>query len=99
VRVALDTQLAVGTATGIGVYQRDLARALVEIGVEVRALRFIALDPWRFDRRVIWDQALLPILALRSGADVLHAASPCTTWRGCACKRTRGRTRAPTSVR
>ena len=74
-RVALDTQLAVGTATGIGVYQRDLARALVEIGVEVRALRFSALDPWRFDRRVIWDQALLPILALRSGADVLHAAS------------------------
>ena len=26
--VALDTQLAVGTATGIGVYQRDLAQAL-----------------------------------------------------------------------
>jgi glycosyltransferase involved in cell wall biosynthesis len=75
VRVALDTQLAVGTATGIGVYQRDLARALIAAGTEVRALRFPALDPWRFDRRVIWDQAILPLLAARSGADVLHAAS------------------------
>jgi glycosyltransferase involved in cell wall biosynthesis len=75
VRVALDTQLAVGTATGIGVYQRDLARALIASGTEVRALRFPALDPWRFDRRVVWDQAILPLLAARSGADVLHAAS------------------------
>lgn len=74
-RVALDTQLSVGTATGIGVYQRDLARALPGAGVEVRALQFSALDPWRFDRRVIWDQLILPVLALRSGADVLHAAS------------------------
>ena len=74
-RVALDTQLAVGTATGIGVYQRDLARALTAGGTDVRALQWPALDPWRFDRRVIWDQALLPLLALRSGADVLHAAS------------------------
>jgi glycosyltransferase involved in cell wall biosynthesis len=75
VRVALDTQLAVGTATGIGVYQRDLARALVAGGTEVRALQFPALDPWRFDRRVIWDQAVLPVLAARSGADVFHATS------------------------
>jgi glycosyltransferase involved in cell wall biosynthesis len=75
VRVALDAQLAVGTATGIGVYQRDLARALAAAGTDVRALQFPALDPWRFDRRVIWDQVLLPFLAARSGADVLHAAS------------------------
>jgi glycosyltransferase involved in cell wall biosynthesis len=75
VRVALDTQLAVGTATGIGVYQRDLAQALRDIDVDVKELRFSLMNPWRFDRRVIWDQALLPLLALRSGADVLHAAS------------------------
>jgi glycosyltransferase involved in cell wall biosynthesis len=75
VRVALDTQLAVGTATGIGVYQRDLARALIAGGTDVRELQFPALDPWRFDRRVIWDQVLLPLLAMRSGADVVHAAS------------------------
>ena len=74
-RVALDTQLAVGTATGIGVYQRDLAQALRDIDVDVQELHLPLLNPWRFDRRVIWDQALLPILALRSGADVLHAAS------------------------
>ena len=75
VRVALDTQLAVGTATGVGVYARDLAAALIASGIEVRALQFPLLDPWRFDRRVIWDQGLLPLLALRSGADVLHATS------------------------
>jgi glycosyltransferase involved in cell wall biosynthesis len=74
-RVALDTQLSVGTATGIGVYQRDLADALIANGIDVKALRFSLLDPWRFDRRVIWDQVLLPLLALRSGADVLHASS------------------------
>ena len=68
-------QLAVGTATGIGVYQRDLARALVAGGTDVRPLQLPALDPWRFDRRVLWDQAVLPLLAARSGADVLHAAS------------------------
>jgi glycosyltransferase involved in cell wall biosynthesis len=74
-RVALDTQLAVGTATGIGVYQRDLAGALIENGIDVKQMHAPWLDPWRFDRRVIWDQVLLPLLALRSGADVLHASS------------------------
>ena len=74
-RVALDTQLAVGTATGIGVYERDLARALARANVDVRALAAPRFDPWRFDRRVVWDQLLLPVLAARSGADVLHAAS------------------------
>jgi glycosyltransferase involved in cell wall biosynthesis len=75
IRVALDTQLAVGTATGIGVYQRDLAGALIENGIDVKQMHAPWLDPWRFDRRVIWDQVLLPLLALRSGADVLHASS------------------------
>jgi glycosyltransferase involved in cell wall biosynthesis len=73
--VALDTQLAVGTATGAGVYQRDLATALRAAGVDVRALAAPRLDPWRFDRRVAWDQLLLPLAAARSGAAVLHAAS------------------------
>jgi glycosyltransferase involved in cell wall biosynthesis len=75
VRVALDAQLTLGTATGAGVYQRDLARALVAAGTDVRLLRLPGLDPWRFDRRVLWDQVVLPVLAARSGADVLHAAS------------------------
>jgi len=73
--VALDTQLAVGTATGAGVYQRDLARALRSAGVDVRALQAPHLDPWRFDRRVLWDQLLLPLAAARSGAHVLHASA------------------------
>jgi len=73
--VALDTQLAVGTATGIGVYERDLAAALRAQGVDVRALAAPKLDPWRFDRRLFWDQVLLPLAAARSGATLLHAAS------------------------
>ncbi|MDB5073715.1 MAG: hypothetical protein JWM87_4826 [Candidatus Eremiobacteraeota bacterium] len=73
--VALDTQLAVGTATGIGVYQRDLASALTSAGIDVRALSAPRIDPWRFDRRVLWDQVLLPLQAARSGAALLHASS------------------------
>ncbi len=73
--VALDTQLAVGTATGIGVYQRDLARALRTQNVDIRVLSAPWLNPWRFDRRVLWDQALLPLQAARSGATLLHASA------------------------
>ncbi len=73
--VALDTQLAVGTATGIGVYQRDLATALRHIGIDVRELQAPRLDPWRFDRRVLWDQVLMPLAAARSGATLLHATA------------------------
>jgi glycosyltransferase involved in cell wall biosynthesis len=75
VTVALDTQLAVGTATGIGVYQRHLARALAAGGTDVRPLQAPWLDPWRFDRRVLWDQVLLPALLARSGAGLLHATA------------------------
>jgi glycosyltransferase involved in cell wall biosynthesis len=73
--VALDTQLAVGTATGAGVYQRDLAAALLAAGADVRPLCAPWLDPWRFDRRVLWDQVLLPLQAARSGATLLHASA------------------------
>ncbi len=73
--VALDTQLAVGTATGVGVYQRDLALALRGENVDVRPLAARWLNPWRFDRRVLWDQLLLPIAAARSGATLLHASA------------------------
>ncbi len=41
----------------------------------MRALAAPWLDPWRFDRRVAWDQVLFPLLAARSGAAVIHAAS------------------------
>ncbi|MBV8579144.1 MAG: glycosyltransferase family 4 protein [Candidatus Eremiobacteraeota bacterium] len=73
--VALDTQLAIGTATGIGVYQRDLAAALLAESVAVRELRLPGLDPWRFDRRILWDQLFLPLQAARSDATVLHATA------------------------
>jgi len=32
-------------------------------------------DSWRFDRRVVWDQALLPLRTLGTGAQLLHCAS------------------------
>jgi len=73
--VALDAQLAVGTATGIGTYARDLATALGAEGVTVRKLQAAWLDPWRFDRRFLWDQVLLPLAAARSGATLLHATA------------------------
>lgn len=73
--VALDMQLAVGHATGIGEYVRGLGPALRDCGVEVIELREPRLDPWRFDRRVLWDQLLLPQRARASGAELLHCAS------------------------
>jgi glycosyltransferase involved in cell wall biosynthesis len=75
VRVALDAQLAVGTATGIGEYVSGLRAALPAEGIDVVSLSAASLDPWRFDRRVIWDQVLLPLAARRAGADLLHCAS------------------------
>jgi glycosyltransferase involved in cell wall biosynthesis len=75
VRVALDAQLTVGTATGIGEYVRGLVEALRRKGVDVAELREPRLDPWRFDRRVLWDQVLLPSRARASGASLLHCAS------------------------
>jgi glycosyltransferase involved in cell wall biosynthesis len=68
-------QLALGTATGIGEYVRGLEQALRARGVVVAALQEKTLDPWRFDRRVMWDQIVLPLRARASKADILHCAS------------------------
>lgn len=73
--VALDAQLTIGTATGIGEYVEGLADALEADGVDVVRLFEPRIDPWRFDRRVYWDQVLLPQRARASGADVLHCAA------------------------
>jgi glycosyltransferase involved in cell wall biosynthesis len=75
VKVALDAQLMVGTATGIGEYVRGLAGALEKRGLDVVALRDPQLDPWRFDRRVIWDQLVLARRARAAGAQILHCAA------------------------
>jgi len=75
-RVAFDAQLAVGTATGIGEYANELLQALrADDQCETIPLRSERLDPWRFDRRVLWDQFALPWKAANSGATLLHAAS------------------------
>ncbi|MGA2758851.1 MAG: glycosyltransferase family 1 protein [Candidatus Cybelea sp.] len=74
-KVALDAQLSVGTATGIGEYVTGLSSALRRQRVDLVELREPRLDPWRFDRRVLWDQAILPWRAHASGADLLHCAS------------------------
>ncbi|MDQ2865572.1 MAG: glycosyltransferase family 4 protein [Candidatus Eremiobacteraeota bacterium] len=74
-RVAVDAQLAVGTSTGIGEYVRGLIRALRACGTDVVALSEPRLNPWRFDRRVLWDQFVLPARAKRSGAMLLHCAA------------------------
>ncbi|GAC1492004.1 MAG: glycosyltransferase family 1 protein [Vulcanimicrobiaceae bacterium] len=74
-RVGLDAQLARGTATGIGEYVRGLGTSLRAAGVDVVTLESQRFDPWRFDRRVAWDQVLLPIAAARARVDLLHCAS------------------------
>ncbi len=74
-KIAVDAQLTVGTATGIGEYVRGLIAALRAQGADVVELSEPQLDPWRFDRRVLWDQVHLPQRARAEGADVLHCAS------------------------
>jgi len=77
-RVGIDLQLAHGTATGIGEYALGLLAALHahESGrVEAVALESAAFDPWRFDRRVLWDQVALPLEAARARVDLVHCVS------------------------
>jgi glycosyltransferase involved in cell wall biosynthesis len=74
-KVAIDVQQTVGTPTGIGAYCRGLLDALPHAGVRAVALRAEGYDPWRFDRRVVWDQVLLPAAAAMSGARLLHCTS------------------------
>ncbi|HUN29074.1 MAG TPA: hypothetical protein VMV65_04680, partial [Alphaproteobacteria bacterium] len=74
-KVAVDAQLAVGTATGIGEYVRGLIDALRVDGIDVIELSEPKLDPWRFDRRVFWDQVLLPQRVRQVAPDLVHCAS------------------------
>jgi glycosyltransferase involved in cell wall biosynthesis len=72
-RVAVETQFAIGTPTGLGVYARNLYAALNQTaGIEAVALEDPRFDLWRFDRRVYWDQIRAPMLANRARADVVH---------------------------
>jgi glycosyltransferase involved in cell wall biosynthesis len=74
-RIGLDAQLALGTATGIGEYVTGLGAALRARGCDVTSLSQPVLDPWRFDRRVLWDQIGLPLAALAARVDILHGAA------------------------
>lgn len=71
--VALDAQLTLGTATGIGEYIRGLTRGFVADDLRLRQLRASWCDPWRFDRRVLWDQCVLPLQTGR--ADLVHCTA------------------------
>jgi glycosyltransferase involved in cell wall biosynthesis len=73
VRVAVETQYAVGNSTGLGAYASGLYEALRRRGdVDAVALQDPLLDLWRFDRRVYWDQIRAPGLAKRLRADIVH---------------------------
>jgi glycosyltransferase involved in cell wall biosynthesis len=82
VRLALETQFALGTPTGLGVYAGRLAAALRARGdVEVIDIADPALDIWRFDRRLWWDQVRAPALARAARADVAHFTGGTLPWR------------------
>ncbi|HEV2908530.1 MAG TPA: glycosyltransferase family 1 protein [Candidatus Eremiobacteraceae bacterium] len=81
-RVALDTQFALGTPTGLGVYATRVAHALRARGdVDVVELRDDRFDLWRFDRRVYWDQLRARRLAREAHADVVHWTGGTLPWR------------------
>jgi glycosyltransferase involved in cell wall biosynthesis len=75
VRVGLDAQNGIGTATGLGEYTEGLALGLAACGIDVVRLCEPRLDPWRFDRRVLWDQVLLPSAARAAHVDLLHCTA------------------------
>jgi glycosyltransferase involved in cell wall biosynthesis len=82
VRVAIETQFAVGSPTGLGVYAAHLASALRARGeVEVVEMCDRSIDVWRFDRRVRWDQLRAPRIARMSRADVVHFTGGTLPWR------------------
>jgi glycosyltransferase involved in cell wall biosynthesis len=73
VRVAVETQYAVGTSTGLGSYASRLFEALRRRhDVEAIELHDERFDLWRFDRRLYWDQIRAPALARRVRADIVH---------------------------
>ncbi|HME82419.1 MAG TPA: glycosyltransferase family 1 protein [Candidatus Eremiobacteraceae bacterium] len=81
-RVAIETQFARGTATGLGVYASSLAAALrARSDVEVVELRDDSFDLWRFDRRAYWDQLRVRRLAREAHADVIHFTGGTLPWR------------------
>lgn len=81
-RVAIETQFARGTATGLGVYASRLVAALRERNdVEVIELAEPGFDLWRFDRRVYWDQLRVRRLARAAHADVMHFTGGTLPWR------------------
>jgi glycosyltransferase involved in cell wall biosynthesis len=80
-RVAIETQYARGTATGLGVYASALAKALAaRADVDVVELHDPRFDVWRFDRRVYWDQVRAPRLAAAARADVVHFTGGTLPW-------------------
>lgn len=81
-RIAIETQFARGTPTGLGVYASCLAAALRERGdVEVVELAEPGYDLWRFDRRVYWDQLRVRRLARTARSDVVHFTGGTLPWR------------------
>lgn len=73
VRVAVETQFAVGSSTGLGTYATGLYNALQRRSdIDAVALQDPRIDLWRFDRRVYWDQIRAPMLARGLQADVVH---------------------------
>jgi len=81
IRVALETQFARGTSTGLGVYASELAEALRARGdVEVVELADERFDLWRFDRRLYWDQLRVRRLARAAHADIVHFTGGTLPW-------------------
>lgn len=72
-RVALETQFAYGTPTGLGVYAAGLHAALRQRDdVEVIEVADAAASVWSFPRRILWDQVSAPRRARAARPDVTH---------------------------
>ena len=76
-RVAIDGQALMGNLTGAG---KALKLLLQELRESYPDYEFVVLSPkdrsgWRLPRQLIWDQAEVPVAALRRRAYLLHTTS------------------------
>lgn len=85
-RIALDTQSALGHKTGIGLYTFNLLKALRQVAPEYEILELDWDRPHelRTDQRLWWQQVELPRRARAAGADILHVPGfDAPRWKSC----------------
>lgn len=76
-KIAIDVQTTLGQPTGFGFYVSNLTRELKKLAGELdfELIRPASEVDFSTPKRFFWDQVVLPIKAMKKGANLLH--QPC----------------------